>query len=129
MIITMKRNFGNYIRSIRLKKGGRGFWSLSAVAKRADISHSYLSQLEHDKHMASPKYLARLALALQVPVEELFRNAGFLPPESDKKNQEMQSMLADKEFVDFYKRYTKLSVKGQELLREYERFLQKKFSS
>lgn len=124
-----EKNLGNYIRGIRLKKGGKGYWSLSAVAKRAGISHSFLSQVERGHYMASPQFLTKLAPALQVPVEELYRQAGLLPRDARQAGKKLEHLLADKEFMRFYRRYTKLSPKGKELLHEYEAYLRKKFSS
>ena len=125
----MTRKLGDYLRNIRLKEGGKKYWSLSAVAKRAGVSHSFLSQVERNKYMASPEFLKKIAPALQVPIEELYRRAGFLPLTRDKKKLEIENILADKEFMNFYKKYNNLTTRGKELLGEYGDYLRKKNSS
>lgn len=86
----MSIKFGQYLRQIRESKGGKGFWSLSTVAARANISHSYLSQLETGQvEQPLPNILKKLAEALRHPYEDLMRAAGYLPPEIKIKYPEI----------------------------------------
>ncbi|MFA6321656.1 MAG: S24 family peptidase [Candidatus Omnitrophota bacterium] len=82
----MSTRIGDFLRQTReLKESGKGFYSLSAVAKRAGISHSYLSQLETGQvEQPLPGILKKLALALRQPYEDLMCAAGYLPQEKTK---------------------------------------------
>jgi len=85
MVTKMIPNIGNYIRKIREDHGGKGFWSLSAVAQRASISHSYLSQLETGQvEQPLPRILKKLADALRIPYTEILYAAGYLSPQKEK---------------------------------------------
>lgn len=85
MVYKMNIRIGPFLREIRESKGSKGFWSVRAVAKRADISNSYLSQLETGKvEQPLPDILKKLAEALRHPYEDLLRAAGYLPPEKEK---------------------------------------------
>jgi len=58
---------GNPIKHWRLKRG----LSQSALAKLAQISVPYLSQLEHNVRVGSKAVLQRLALALSVAIDQI----------------------------------------------------------
>ena len=60
--------FGAHLRSLRHKLG----LSQEEVAHRAGIHVTYLSGVERGKRNPSLKNIKRLALALDVPVKELF---------------------------------------------------------
>ncbi len=80
----MNTEIGSYIRQIRESKGGKNFWSIRSVAQRANISNSYLSQLETGQvSQPLPDILKKLAEALRHPYEDLLRAAGYLPPEKE----------------------------------------------
>lgn len=90
MVDKMDKGIGQYLRKVREEKGGKGFWSVRSVAKRANISNSYLSQLELGQiKQPLPDILKKLSSALRVPYEELLHQAGYLkhqPFELDQTN-------------------------------------------
>lgn len=65
MFIRMR---GNQLAVTRMKKG----MSVRALAKKANISHCYLSQIENRQRNPSPKIAVRLCQALEVDFDELF---------------------------------------------------------
>lgn len=80
----MSKQIGPYLREIRESKGGKGYFSVRAVAGRANISNSYLSQLETGGvEQPSSDVLRKLAEALRHPYEDLLRAAGVLSPEKE----------------------------------------------
>jgi transcriptional regulator with XRE-family HTH domain len=52
--------------------------SLRQLAKLADVSNAYLSQLERGLYQPSAQVLKNLAGALELSAEELYRRAGLL---------------------------------------------------
>lgn len=69
------KEFGQYIRDIRLKKG----FSIRQLEVYSGVSNSYISQLENGKKQSpSPDILKKLATALKVPYEEFLRKAGYI---------------------------------------------------
>ncbi len=64
--------FGDYIKKHRLAKG----LFLTELARRAEISRAYLTQIENNtKEPPSEKILIRFAEELDIPVEVMFRVA------------------------------------------------------
>lgn len=70
-------HIGPIIRSLREERG----WTQSELAQRADVEQSYLSCLETTIRgkRVDGYALARLALALDVDLEEIFLRAGVYP--------------------------------------------------
>lgn len=64
---TPQGTFGARIRRLREQKG----WSLSELASRADISRSYLAQIEADKSAPTEDKILQLARALGARASEL----------------------------------------------------------
>ena len=60
--------FGAYLRSLRQKNG----LSQEELAHRAGIHVTYLSGIERGKRNPSLKNILRIAVALSVPLRELF---------------------------------------------------------
>jgi transcriptional regulator with XRE-family HTH domain len=75
------KELGAYLRASRLSTGVQGsrHWSLRAVAKRAEINHGLLSQIERGKRRPVADDLLRLADVLHLDREELLVRAGYLP--------------------------------------------------
>ncbi|CAH0122016.1 hypothetical protein PAE9249_04553 [Paenibacillus sp. CECT 9249] len=71
------KEFGLYLKNLRQSK----HLSLTAAARKANISHGYLSQLESGSKgvMPSPEILRKIASALETPITELMYHAGYLP--------------------------------------------------
>lgn len=76
-------DFGLYIRSLRKEKG----LTLRETAKRAEVSHPYLSQLENGKNEnPTPQIIKKLAKGLNTSYEQLLEKAGHLQPgETDRR--------------------------------------------
>jgi transcriptional regulator with XRE-family HTH domain len=64
------------------------------LAKAVGISNPYLSQIERGLRAPSDAVLEALATSLDVSVEELYRRAGYVEPESSQ-NDPSRSELAD----------------------------------
>ena len=71
-------SFGSHLRSLRQRQG----LSQEEVAHRAGIHVTYLSGIERGRRNPSLKNIRRIALALAVPVGELFSFDAGLPPPS-----------------------------------------------
>jgi transcriptional regulator with XRE-family HTH domain len=71
---------GDHVRAIlsnNLRKlRNRREWSQAELAKKADISVTFLSEIERGRKWPYPKTLQSLAFALGVEVYEFFRSAG-----------------------------------------------------
>lgn len=93
MVDKMNTGIGPYLRQIRKGKGGKGFWSIPTVAKRAGISNSYLSQLETGQvKQPLPDILKKLAESLRHPYMDLLRAAGYLPPEPEEPKEKPEML-------------------------------------
>lgn len=92
----MNIEIGKLLRQLRLSKGGKGFWSLRSVAKRAGISDSYLSQLETGQvKQPLPEILRKLADALRHPYLDLMKVAGYLPDETSPEIQALGKISSE----------------------------------
>jgi transcriptional regulator with XRE-family HTH domain len=69
-----RRAFGEFIRNQRAITK----LSLRQLANLAQISNPYLSQVERGVYEPSAAILSRIADALGIPAEKLFKRAGFL---------------------------------------------------
>ncbi|UPM52493.1 helix-turn-helix transcriptional regulator [Gottfriedia acidiceleris] len=68
--------FAEFIRHSRLQKN----LSIKCLATKANVSHSYISQIENGKRgIPSTEIIRKLADPLGVPVIELFQIGGYLP--------------------------------------------------
>lgn len=59
-------------------------WSLSELARRADVGVSSLSMIVNELRGPGPDVLLGIARALRLPPETVFRRAGLLPDEPDE---------------------------------------------
>ncbi len=57
----------NILKKLRLEKG----YSLNQLAKLARVDQSTISLLENDKQRGQERTLGKLAVALEVPIEDL----------------------------------------------------------
>ena len=77
-VVLMARTLGHEINRVRKLQG----LSLTAVAKPAGVSATYLQKLERDEvESPSPHRLSHLAEVLGVAYADLFRLAGYPLPE------------------------------------------------
>jgi transcriptional regulator with XRE-family HTH domain len=69
---------------LRSTRGDRGV-CLRDLADTVGVSASYLSRIESGEHVRiSGGTLERLAQALQLPVDDVYRSAGRLPPDVER---------------------------------------------
>jgi transcriptional regulator with XRE-family HTH domain len=69
---------------LRTARRDRGM-NLRALAAEAGVSASYLSRIENGEHVRiRGRTLKRLAQALRLPVDELYRSARRLPPDVER---------------------------------------------
>ena len=71
--LSLLSQLGKRIAYLRRQKG----LSQLDLATEADLAHGYLSDLERGKRNPSAKTLAKIAFALDVTLEELFK--GIIP--------------------------------------------------
>ncbi|ODG93559.1 MULTISPECIES: helix-turn-helix domain-containing protein [Bacillaceae] len=68
--------FAEFIRQSRLQKN----LSIKCLGKKANVSHSYISQIENGKRgIPSTEIIRKLAEPLGVPVIQMFQLAGYVP--------------------------------------------------
>jgi len=82
----MKKKLATLIKTARkANNGGKGYWSLRAVADRAGISNGYLSQIENGQiNNPLPDILKSLSKALRLQYKDLMQAADYLSPEKEK---------------------------------------------
>jgi transcriptional regulator with XRE-family HTH domain len=76
---AIKAALGKNIKLLRSRKG----WTQAVLAEKADISIIFLSSIERGTKYPKPDVLARIAIALEVEVFELFK--GNLVPSNSKE--------------------------------------------
>ena len=65
---------GAYVQRLRLERS----LSVRGLAARAKVDAPYLSRIEHGRYRSpDPRFLWRIARALEVEVADLYREAGF----------------------------------------------------
>lgn len=70
--------------------------SVRHLARMAEVSDSYLSQIERGRHQPSAQVLTNIAKGLSLSPDVLFRMAGWLPTESaDNRNAVIDAISAD----------------------------------
>lgn len=58
--------------------------ALRELARRLDVTPSYVSDIENDRRTPSEDVLKRLATVLQLPIDDLTGPAGRLGPDADR---------------------------------------------
>ena len=87
-------NFGEYLKSLRIKRG----LNLRELARRSEISHSYLSLIESGKRgIPKPEHLLKLAPPLDVDYMDLMKAAGYVINESEFTSEEAEFLKGLKE--------------------------------
>ncbi|MEH7515477.1 helix-turn-helix transcriptional regulator [Gottfriedia acidiceleris] len=72
--------FAEFIRQTRLQNN----LSITCLATKANVSHSYISQIENGKRgIPSTEIIRKLAEPLGVPVIQLYQIAGYVPIEEN----------------------------------------------
>jgi transcriptional regulator with XRE-family HTH domain len=105
--------FGRNIKRFRK----RYEWSQDNLAERLDISTNFLCNIENGKAWVSPATLAKLSVALNISVHELFMQETALPKDTqmvmEKYTQEIRTSLhhqlsktLNRSLDDIYRSYT-----------------------
>lgn len=68
--MDIKRKFGNNLKRLRLEKG----LSQEKLALNADIDRTYIPSIEKGERNVSIVIVEKLAIALNVPISELFKD-------------------------------------------------------
>ncbi|MQY56264.1 MAG: helix-turn-helix domain-containing protein [Dehalococcoidia bacterium] len=71
-----KSEFGRELRKLRLE--GKIRYSQSQLAKLADVTASYISQLETQERIPKPRVIRRLSIHLGVTPNHLFSKCGMV---------------------------------------------------
>ena len=66
------RNVGEHIADLREKRG----FSINALAERAGISQSHLTNIENSKRNPTVAVLTEICSALDISMEEFFQDSG-----------------------------------------------------
>lgn len=66
-----------------LELDNRG-WTRAELARRANVNQSTISMVYSGQREVGPDLAKSIARALHLPAEAVFREAGLLPPASDK---------------------------------------------
>jgi len=112
-------DFGQFIRSLRLEQR----LSLRYVGKRADVSSSYLAQIEHGKKgPPGAEILKRLAPVYGVPVRDMLKAAGYLNEVSTGLSEPEEVEMAFHYVMNDPRYKSGTRVKG-ELTTEIKRFI------
>lgn len=83
----MENEFGNYLKRIRIKRG----LSLRELARRSEVSQSYLSLLESGKRgIPTPDQLLKIAPHLNVDYIDLMKAAGYIMNSHELTSEEEQ---------------------------------------
>lgn len=96
----IKKVVGARIRDLR---NGRG-WSQEELADKANVSRSFMGEIERGQASATIESLEKITNALEITLEDLFRN---LQPSSDSKlaglMDKMNNLKVEnlKDFLDF----------------------------
>lgn len=95
---TQLESLGRFIRERR----ERAELSMRELAKRADISNPYLSQIERGLHEPSVRVITAIATALNESAEALLRSAGMLgePPDPDDRVDVVEAIRDDDRLSD-----------------------------
>lgn len=89
-----KDSFGRYVWKLRQQKGGKGNWSLRAVAERAGMSPSYLSDIENDKgDKPSINVVKKLADVYNYSHNLLMEVAGYIDKEEENSKHYVSETL------------------------------------
>jgi transcriptional regulator with XRE-family HTH domain len=108
VIVTIMVPFGQWLLN-RLEEKG---WSMSELGRRCDTTHATISRLISGERKPSPELTIRLAYALDVTPEEVFRRV-WLP-------SSMATGMDTKELLEYVESLTR--EERAELLR-YARYL------
>ena len=68
--MDIKQKFGNNLKRLRLEKG----LSQEKLALNADIDRTYIPSIEKGERNVSIVIAEKLAIALKVPISELFKD-------------------------------------------------------
>jgi transcriptional regulator with XRE-family HTH domain len=83
----MENEFGNYLKRIRIKRG----LSLRELARRSEVSQSYLSLVESGKRgIPTPEQLLKIAPHLKIDYLDLMKAAGYLMIDHELTGEEKQ---------------------------------------
>jgi transcriptional regulator with XRE-family HTH domain len=81
---------GAFIRDARLAKGLK----LRELARRLDVTPSYVSDIENDRRIPSEEVLTKIAAELDLDYSNLVARAGRLPADAERYMRETPSATA-----------------------------------
>ncbi|WP_234031554.1 helix-turn-helix domain-containing protein [Lentibacillus cibarius] len=113
MIILEPEEFGEYLRSLRKRKG----LTIKQLANLSNVSNAYISQIENGKRgVPSPDVIRKFHEQLDVNQEHLMQQAGHVQDTEHHSFPDLKSMLQKQN--DIYYKGIKLSSQQCELLRK-----------
>jgi transcriptional regulator with XRE-family HTH domain len=74
--MAQQDSFGDWLQDELQQRG----WNQAELARRSRITTAQISRIMTGEQHPGPTVCQKLARALHLPVEEVFRRAGFLPP-------------------------------------------------
>ena len=97
-------NFGEYLKILRIKRG----LNLRELARRSEISHSYLSLIESGKRgIPKPEHLLKIAPHLDVDYMDLMKVAGYVMAEHEFSSEEEEFLKGLEEGTPLYELFKK----------------------
>jgi transcriptional regulator with XRE-family HTH domain len=79
-IVTTVETFGHWL----MEEMKTRDWSMSELARRCNVSHVAISRLINGERRPGDELCHSIANALGIPVVQVFRRAGKLPPAPDR---------------------------------------------
>ena len=78
--MTAKENFGNWLGQELQHRN----WNQAELARRSRTTTAQISRIMTGEQNPGPTVCQKLARALHIPAEEVFRYAGLLPPAKEQ---------------------------------------------
>lgn len=88
-------------------------WTQADLARRSRVSQTHLSRIMNDMRKPGPDALVSIARALRIPPEDVFRQAGIIPPTSATLTPRDERL-----FADLVEKLATLSAEDQRLILE-----------
>ncbi len=113
--MTERSAFGKWL----LKELDARRWSMRELARQTEVSESTISRIISGKRNPSSALCRRMAEALRVPPERVFREAGLLPNYSDESPRTKEALYLFRKLPEDERRRILLIMRT--LLEEQER--------
>jgi transcriptional regulator with XRE-family HTH domain len=104
--VGQKLYFAEWLQAEMDKRG----WSQSDLARAAELNRAVINKLLNGKSHPHPSTLEAISRALKVPLEIIYRAAGFLPADSDNDDVTEEAMYIFKSIQNSQRRATAIAL-------------------